>query len=291
MENTDDLLDRTGFGATYRSDNWWSHPLAMFVGLGLFVLYGLGRTLYPMFVPGAPGIEAGALLSPFFSPLLFSLTPSGHALFGTFPNGWPRWLRSPAILVLWAPLGLRLTCYYARRAYYRSFFRDPPACAVSESRDEYAGETGLLTFQNVHRYFLYVALVFIVLLVYDAVRAMFWNVPAGAPFWQGTFEIHVGTLVIALDTFLVAGYTLGCHSFRHLVGGKLRCFSCPSNPANRNATPTRRTGRYRIWRAVTALNRNHESWFWFSLLMVAFADFYVWMVSIGVWHDVTLLHL
>ncbi|MFB6352833.1 MAG: hypothetical protein ABEJ92_01990 [Halobacteriales archaeon] len=290
MENTEDLLDRSGFGATHRTDNWWSHPLAILVGLSLFVAYSLFRVLYPLFVPEAPGIEHGALLSPFFSPLLFSVDPaSHHALFGAFPDGWPRWLRSPAVLVLWAPLGLRLTCYYARRAYYRGFFRDPPACAVGESRDDYRGETGLLSFQNVHRYFLYVALVFIVLLAYDTVRAMFWHAPAGAPFWQGSFEIHFGTLVIAFDTFLVAGYTLGCHSLRYLVGGNKRCFSCEQNPATDGGRSV--SSRYRLWRGVTRLNRNHGSWFWFSLLMVAFADFYVWMVAIGVWPDVTLIAL
>ena len=56
-------------------------------------------------------------LSPFYSPDL-------ESLFG-FDVPF-----SPALLVVWAPLGLRATCYYYRKAYYRSFFLAPPACAV-----------------------------------------------------------------------------------------------------------------------------------------------------------------
>ncbi len=307
-------FDTSGFGDTNRTDNWWSHPLAVFVGLSLFVVYGLARTLYPIFVPGAPGISHGALLSPFYSPLLFSIDPNHHAVFGTFPANWPTILRSPAILILWAPLGLRLTCYYYRKAYYRAFFQDPTACAVSEPRDDYEGETGLLIFQNLHRYFLYLGLVFIVVLSYDTVRALFWlpeGAAAGTPFWQGSFEIHVGTLILATNVFLLAGYTLGCHSLRYLAGGKLRCFSCPHNPRNQagsnsgagaGSTPDAAGSqggagsqgkslsfRYTLWRAVTKLNVNHSTWAWFSLFMVAFADFYVWMVSIGVWTDYTIV--
>lgn len=290
MASTEELLGTSDFGETYRTDEWWSHPLAVFVGLSLFVVYGLVRTFYPVFVPAAPGIEYESLLSPFFSPLLFSIEPgSHHAVFGTFPGGWPRLLRSPAILILWAPLGLRLTCYYYRKAYYRAFFQDPTACAVGEPREDYEGETGLLVFQNLHRYFLYLGLLFIVFLTFDAVRSLFWNVPAGAPFWAGDVEVHLGTLILATNAFLLAGYTLGCHSLRYLAGGKMRCFSCPNNPRNGGGSSKSISGRYGLWKSVTRLNVNHSSWAWFSLFMVAFTDFYVWMVSIGVWPDYTLV--
>ncbi|MFB6310918.1 MAG: hypothetical protein ABEH64_07020, partial [Salinirussus sp.] len=256
MADTESLLDTSGFGDTNRTDDWWSEPLVVFIGLSLFVLYGLFRSLYPVFFPAEPGISHEALLSPFFSPLLFALDPNNHhAVFGTFPVGWPELLRSPAILILWAPLGLRVTCYYYRKAYYRAFFQDPSACAVSEPRDEYSGETGLLLFQNLHRYFLYLGLVFIVILSWDTLRALFWGVPDGAPFWAGNFEVHLGTLILGINAFLLAGYTLGCHSLRYLIGGKKRCFSCPNNPANRgNANISQ---RYGLWRAVTKLNVNH----------------------------------
>ena len=34
-----------------------------------------------------------------------------------------------------------------------------------------------------------------------------------------SFGIGVGTLVLAANVVLLGGYTLGCHSLRHLVGG------------------------------------------------------------------------
>ncbi len=290
MARTEELLDTSGFGETYRTDNWWAHPLVVFIGLSAFVVYATFRVFYPLLVPGEPGIAHESLLSPFFSPLLFSAAESSHAIFGTFPAWWPTLIRSPAILILWAPLGLRMTCYYYRKAYYRAFFQDPSACAVGEPREDYKGETGLLAVQNIHRYFLYLGLLFIVLLSYEAVRALFWNVPAGGMFWEGNFEVHVGTLVLGVNAFLLAGYTLGCHSLRYLGGGKMRCFSCPNNPRNQGSEPSI-SSRYSVWRAVTKLNINHGTWAWFSLFMVAFADFYVWMVSIGVWPDYTLLAL
>ena len=42
------------------------------------------------------------------------------------------------------------------------------------------------------------------------------------------FGIGVGTLVLAVNSALLSGYTLGCHSLRHLVGGGLDRFSRPS---------------------------------------------------------------
>ena len=105
--------------------------------------------------------------------------------------GCPAWV-SPAMFILWMPGGFRLTCYYYRKAYYRSFFLDPPACSVGEPRNQYAGETRLLFFQNIHRYFLYVALVFIVILGYDAIHSFIWP-KAGGGF---TFGMSVGSLAL-----------------------------------------------------------------------------------------------
>ena len=59
------------------------------------------------------------MISPFYSPLILFLPPV------------LAWV-SPAFLILWAPAGFRVTCYYYRKAYYRAFFLDPVACAVGE---------------------------------------------------------------------------------------------------------------------------------------------------------------
>ena len=76
---------------------------------------------------------------------------------------WPPFVRySAAALVLWGPVGFRLTCYYYRGAYYKAFWADPPGCAVGEPRKRYLGERWFpLVIQNIHRYFLYVAVGFI----------------------------------------------------------------------------------------------------------------------------------
>ena len=66
-----------------------------------------------------------------------------------------------AMLILWAPGGFRVTCYYYRGAYYKAFWADPPSCTVGEPRKTYLGERSFpLILQNVHRYFLYLALCF-----------------------------------------------------------------------------------------------------------------------------------
>lgn len=250
---------RQGFAKTERRDAWWVGPLATALGLGLFVVYSTFRAVYndEYVVERGPG----ELLSPFYSPLI--------------GRDWlPIWF-SPAFLILWAPAGFRLTCYYYRKAYYRAYFLDPPACAVAEPRDSYRGETYLLLFQNLHRYFLYLALVFLVILSYDVVKSCIFEDDAGG----ATFGISVGTLVLAANVLLLTLYTFSCHSLRHLVGGKVDCFSCVAGGK----------ARYGLWRGVSVLNKRHMLWAWVSLFMVGFADFYVWMVASGRISDVRIL--
>ncbi len=68
--------------------------------------------------------------------------------------------------------------------------------------------------QNVHRYFLYIALVFIVILAYRRLEsAVVCDKTAKS------FGIGVGTIVLAINVSLLGGYTFGCHSLRHLIGG------------------------------------------------------------------------
>jgi hypothetical protein len=175
------------------------------------------------------------------------------------------------------PGGFRLTCYYYRKAYYRAFFLDPPACSVGEPRDQYAGETRLLLFQNIHRYFLYIALVFILILGYDAVESYIWPTADGGR----TFGISVASLVLTIATALLALYTFSCHSLRHLVGGNVDCFSCVAGGQ----------ARYKLWRGTTRLNANHMFWAWTSLIGVTFADLYVWLVASGRLRDLELFVL
>jgi len=244
-----------GLGKTHRRDNWWAGPLATAIGLGGFGIYATFRAVYNAEYVVGHGTEtlpeSAHLLSPFYSPLL------------AFP--WlPSWL-SPAFLILWAPGGFRLTCYYYRKAYYRAFFLDPPACAVGEPRTEYQGETKLFLFQNLHRYFLYFALIFLVLLAIDVVYACIWPTSGG----RTEFGISVGTLVLAVNVTLLSLYTFSCHSLRHLIGGNVDCYSCVAMGQ----------ARYKAWRGASVLNEKHMLWAWTSLFAVGFADFYVWMVA------------
>jgi hypothetical protein len=246
-----------GLGRTQRRDAWWAGPLATALGLGAFVVYSTFRAFYNAEYHLGHGTavqtEHAYLLSPFYSPL-FAL-PQSLA-----------WL-SPAFLILWAPGGFRVTCYYYRKAYYRAFFLDPPACAVGEPRKGYRGETRLFLFQNLHRYFLYLALVFLVILTVDVVHACVWPTTAGGL----TFGVSVGTLVLAVNVAMLSLYTFSCHSLRHLIGGNVDCFSCVALGGT----------RYRLWKGASSLNRRHMLWAWISLFTVGFSDFYVWMAASG----------
>jgi hypothetical protein len=214
-------------------------------------------------------------LSPFYSPVLWTVpnvegaAPAWHAAFGTLPEWWPDFLLySPAFLILVFPGAFRFTCYYYRKAYYRSFTGSPPACAVNPVAGgvrEYRGERAWLVFQNLHRYAMYFAVLYLPILGADAVASFVRN---------GEVGIGVGSLVLTLNFALLTGYTLGCHSFRHLVGGRIDCLSCG-----------KRTARFRWWRVSTWLNVRHARFAWLSLFGVALTDLYVRLVSMGIVTD------
>jgi hypothetical protein len=136
----------------------------------------------------------------------------------------------------------------------------------------YRGErSGLFWLMNFHRFLLYVALVFIGLLAYDAVKAYRF---------EDGFGIGLGSLVLTLNVLLLAGFTLGCNSLRHLVGGGLDCFSC-----ERGGAALRR----RAWLGVSFLNRRHMLWAWISMFSVGLADVYVRLCSMGILADPRIL--
>ncbi|MGA2097461.1 MAG: succinate dehydrogenase [Candidatus Acidiferrum sp.] len=252
MAGSPTLLPESRLGATLRRDAWWVELLPAIILLGGFGLYATLRAFEGAF------FEWGPYLSPFYSPLI---DPQHH---------W--WKFSPALLILAGPLGFRATCYYYRKAYYRAFFLDPPACAVGEPANrKYQGETKFpFIIQNLHRYFFYLALVFLAFLWYDVVLA--YN-------FGGHFGIGVGTLVMTLNIIMLTLYTFSCHSLRHLAGGKLDCFSCA----------TLGMPRHGAWRALTVLNERHMALAWTSLITVGFTDFYIRMVASGAIHDLRIM--
>lgn len=267
MPNTNISTTLPRLGQTYRRDPWWVSPALVFTVLSSFVIY----TTWAAY-QGAHYAYQG-YLSPLYSPELWGDSP--HAWFGPKPGWWPAWLPfSPALLILWAPGLFRLTCYYYRGAYYKAFFLDPPSCSVSESKKRYTGERSFPLFlQNVHRYFVFIALGFLVILTWDVWKGMWFTDPVTK---KETFGIGVGTIVMAVNVFLLGSYATGCHSLRHVVGGMLDQLS-------------RRPARFLAYRCVTCFNKKHMLWAWLSLFSVAFTDIYIRLCSMGVWTDFRIL--
>jgi hypothetical protein len=260
-------LSKRGFGETARQDAWWLQPTTVLVLLTGFVGYMTWAAFQGQYY------HFGPYLSPLYSPEIFG--ESHHSWFGPKPGFWPAWLPwSPAFLILWAPGGFRFTCYYYRGAYYKAFWGDPPSCTVGEPRKSYRGEHSFpLILQNLHRYFLYLALVFLVFLSWDAWKALWFENPV-----TGTteFGIGVGTIVLTLNVVFLGSYTLGCHSLRHLIGGRLNILS---------KSPARAFG----YRCASCLNSRHMLWAWTSLTWVTFSDIYIRLCAMGIWTDWRIL--
>src|SRR5438876_10374418 len=229
---------RAGLGATRRHDRWWIAPSVqgtLFTVLAIYLFWS-GIVWTPLL---GTAYEVDGYLSPLFSPLI--------------APGWLPSFISPGALILWIPLGFRATCYYYRKAYYRFYFADPPGCAVGEPtiHHRYRMETAFpFILQNFHRYFLYLAFIPLFFLWQDAFLAL----------RQGeSWRIGLIGVVMVVNVTLLTGYSLSCHSLRHLVGGKIDCFSC-----SRGALL-----RYAMWQRATWLNIHHMRWAWASLISVA----------------------
>jgi hypothetical protein len=145
---------------------------------------------------------------------------------------------------------------------------------VGEPRSGYCGEAAFpLILQNVHRYFMFLTFGVLAILAYDVWKALWFTDPATG---QISFGIGVGTIVLAANVVLLSLYVFGCHSFRHVAGGM--CDALSGRPL-----------RGQTYRCVSALNRRHMVWAWFSLFSVGFADLYVRMCSMGIWTDWRIL--
>jgi hypothetical protein len=293
------------FGQTSRRDTWWLGPLLTFLGLTAFVVYGTwaawqGNCYEIRQVRGADAFHdtdnkpVAPYLSPFFAPLIYD--PNGQS-----PHAWvhhdirPSWLPgwfpfSAGFLILAFPGLFRFTCYYYRKAYYRAFWMDPPACAVGEPRKGYLGENHLpLLLQNSHRYWMYIACLFLVLLWWDALLAFFcWGTDAQGRVGAFGLGMGVGSLVMLANVILLTGFTLGCNSVRHLVGGRLNHFACFTCPVAGAPPVEKKLAGYHAWRISSWFNEHHMEWAWLSLFIVGFTDLYIRLCSMGTWHDVRL---
>jgi hypothetical protein len=230
---------------TLKGQPWWLQPVLVVVVLG-------GFSVYAIWAAAQPPALVEPYLSPFDSPMVHALGPIPGAYF-----------------VLLFPLLFRATCYYYRKAYYRSFFWDPPACARPEPRPSrrYTGERGFpFVLSNLHRFFLYFAIIILIILWIDAIRAFDFG---------GHFGIGLGTLIMVFNVLSLSLYTFSCHSLRHLVGGNVACFSCVAAGQSRHT----------MWRWISALNPRHPQYAWISLFSVLATDIYIRLLMAGAFHD------
>ncbi len=270
-------------GETTRKDAWWLQPSGIAFGLIFFVIYATWGAFHgtDYFFHGPQG---QSYLSPFFSPLLFETTQaiaankvSGHAFFSGHPEWWPAVLYfSPAFLILWAPAGFRFTCYGFRGHYYKGLWADPAGCAVGEPGfrgKKYRGERWFpLVLQNSHRYFMYIIIVLLAVKVYDLYQQFwFFKVPGDESAGR-TLGMGLGTLIMLVEPILLIMYVGGCHSLRHLVGG-------------RSDQQSKIGVKKPVYDCVSCLNSKHMLWGWASLIWIMFADFYVRLCSTGVIND------
>ena len=240
-----------------RTDAWWVAPLLIAIALVAFVAYAVWAILQDGNYYAAP------YLSPFYSPCIAA--NCAHVSVAVVGN-W--WTLSPALLVLWVPGGFRATCYYYRKAYYRSLLRSPAACAVPDAAQDYSGETRFpLVLQNLHRYFFYLTLPVLAFLWWDALRAF--------RFADG-WGVGAGTLVLLVNAALLTLYCLSCNSCRHACGGYLDSF---------RGAPLRASA----WKLTSRLNEKHREFAWVSLASVVLADLYVRLLSMGVLSDLRLI--
>jgi len=219
----------------------WLYPSVVVVVLTAFAIYA--------FLVGVFETRGGfgPYLSPFYSPTV-DLRVAGFLI-------------PPGIWIAPFPLAFRLTCYYYRKAIFRGYLWHPRSCAVAEpNRGPYRGETRFWIFNNLHRFALYLILVQTAILCYDAVDAFVY---------RGGFHFGLGNLIMVVNVVCLAGYTLGCHALRHLVGGGRDCLSC-------------HRVQYQLWRGVTALNLRHEAWAWVSMFSVWATDLYIRLLIHGV---------
>jgi hypothetical protein len=242
---------------------WWAYS-AFFMGAQtLFGIYVLAVLLFDTgVVRGGAGSNAGPYISPFYSPYL----PWNVHLLGFFV--------SPGFFIVWSPLLFRASCYYYRKAYHRALFA-PPACAMRPPsalmRVRYTGERAFpWILNNLHRFALYTAIVNVVFLAVDAVAAFGYN----GHLWFG-----LGTVWMVVNVVMLSAYTFSCHSFRHLVGGSLDCYSCGF------AARTRKS----LWNRVTALNEKHGTWALVSLFSVWSTDVYIRLLGHGILADPHIL--
>ena len=176
---------------TLRQDRWWLYPLQIGLILAFFVVYATVR----IFMRDYYWAEEEHYLTPLYSPCISDSCVPGSSHFGTPLPEMPIFI--PIAIITFVVLaGFRGTCYYYRKAGYRSFFLAPAACVVPEPHKAYSGEAKFpLLLLNYHRYFFYGALIFGLINVYDGVLAFHGT--------DGGIGMGLGTLIIWINLVML----------------------------------------------------------------------------------------
>lgn len=243
---------------TLRTDGWRASPNYT----ALILLFFIGYTVVRLFMNTGYYVSQFHYLTPVYSPCISASCVEGSSDFGhwlpAMPTGVPL-----AILIIPILAGFRTTCYYYRKAGYRSLWSSPRACAVPEPHGHYSGETRFpLIFMNSHRYFFWLAAILLLVNTYDALKAF-----EG----ENGFRIGLGTVIMVVNVVMLWLYSLSCHACRHAVGGRINNFS--KHPL-----------RYKMWTGVSRLNPLHGNFAMASLVTVIFTDAYIMVLSLMAEH-------
>jgi hypothetical protein len=245
---------------TLRKDPWWQRDRVVATLLTIWVVYATVR----VFTGHWYYVARYHYLTPFYSPCVSGECVPGSSALGHWIPAVPPIIPYAFVSLVFV-LGFRLSCYYYRGAYYRAFWRAPAACAVREPHATYTGESRFpLIVQNLHRYLFYLALIIAILLTYDVAQAF------RGP--DGNFGFGLGSLIMLANVVLLWGYTLSCHSCRHITGGRLKHFS--KHPV-----------RYWIWTQISKMNRHHMALAWITLGTLMLTDLYIMLVASGAFSD------
>jgi hypothetical protein len=117
---------------------------------------------------------------------------------------------------------------------------------------------------------MYGSIVLLVFLTIDTVRAF---LP------EGSFGVTLGSLIFLVNVTLLWIYSLSCHSLRHIVGGRVDCYSCVTGGS----------ARHKAYNWLSVLNRQHALWAWLSLFSLLFTDIYIRLLLAGVTLDLRII--
>lgn len=250
---------------TLRTDRWWLPWLTVGAILAFFIVYSTIRVYMGKWY----WADEYHYLTPLYSPCVTEACVPGSSHFGVWLPALPFFLPL-GIIAFPIVAGFRVTCYYYRKAGYRSLWASPQACAVAEPHKKYTGETRFpLVLMNYHRYFFYFAAVVLVINLYDTAL--------GFKGINGGFGVGLGSLIMLFNVAMLAAYTLSCHACRHVVGGRLKHFS-------------RHPVRYRFWTLVSKLNARHGTYAMISLFTVIVTDLYIMSLAAGWFPDPRLFN-